>query len=140
MGLLDSVLSAATGGGNQTGGQASLLSALVEHVNSYPGGLSGLVQKLQQGGLGDAVSSWVGTGANQAVSGEQVQSALGDDVVNKLAQSSGQDPSTVLNSLSTLLPHLVDHATPNGVVDPAQGGLNVSSLMGSLSGLLGKLG
>ena len=140
MGLLDSVLSAVSGGNPQAGGQAALLPALLEQVNNYPGGLPALIQKFEQGGLGGVVSSWVGTGANQAVSGDQLHAVLGDDMVNNLAQSSGQDTSSVLSNLSTLLPHLVDHATPNGSVEPgAQGGLDTSSLMGSLSGLLGKL-
>lgn len=137
MGLLDSVMSAV--GGNANSGQAaSLLPALVAEINNYPGGLQGLVQKFQAGGLGDVVSSWVGTGANQSVSSDQVQSVLGDDVVNNLAQSTNQDKSSVLAGLSSLLPHVVDQATPNGSVPDGQS-LDASSLMGAVSGLLGKL-
>lgn len=139
MGLLDSVMSAMEGGNNPASGQAaSLLPALIAQVNNYPGGLQGLVQKFQAGGLGDVVSSWVGTGANQPVSSDQVQSVLGDDVVDNLAQSTNQDRGAVLQSLSTLLPHVIDHATPDGAVAEGQS-LDASSLMGTLSGLLGKL-
>jgi uncharacterized protein YidB (DUF937 family) len=138
MGLLDSVISAVGGNNPQATGQASLLSALIAQVNSYPGGLPGLIQKFEQGGLGDVMNSWVGTGQNQPVSEQQLHSVLGDDMVNSLAQNSGQDTSSVLSSLSALLPGLVDHATPDGSADDAHT-LNTSDLMGSLSGILSKL-
>jgi uncharacterized protein YidB (DUF937 family) len=139
MGLLDSVLSAVEGGNGQggQGGQAALLQAVVAQVNNYPGGLPALVEKLRQGGLAEVVESWVGTGSNQPVSGEQLQSALGDDTIDNIAQSAGQDRSTVLAGLGQLLPHVVDHATPDGNVN--SGGLDASALLGSLSGLLGRL-
>lgn len=138
MGLLDSVISAVGGHSQAQGQAASLLPALVEYVNNYPGGLAGLIDKFQQGGLSDVVSSWVGTGQNLPVSGEQLQSVLGQDGVNQIAQSSGQSAGSVLGTLSTLLPQLVDHATPDGQAD-AGTSLNAESLLGSLSGLLGKL-
>jgi uncharacterized protein YidB (DUF937 family) len=45
------------------------------------GGLGGLLAILQQGGLGDAAQSWVGNGANQPVSPQQLHSAFGDEQV-----------------------------------------------------------
>ena len=38
-----------------------------EGAGGVLGGLGGLLNKLQQGGLGNAVNSWVGTGQNQPV-------------------------------------------------------------------------
>src|SRR3546814_9312150 len=64
MGLLDSVVSAVGGSDPQLSGQAGLLPALIEQVNKYPGGLAGLIDKFQEGGLGDVLASWVGTGQN----------------------------------------------------------------------------
>ena len=75
MGLLDSVIGAlgqAQGGAG--GGQADLLGALVGMLGQGGGlgGLAGLVQKFEQGGLGDAVGSWIGTGQNMPVSADQI--------------------------------------------------------------------
>lgn len=137
MGLLDSVISAVGGGNPQAQGQASLLPALIQYVNNYPGGLQGLIAKFQQGGLGDVVASWVGTGANQPVSGEQLKSVLGDNAVEQIAQQSGQDVGSVLGNLSSLLPNLVDRATPNGTVDENQN-FDPSALMASVASLFGK--
>ncbi|HUG57413.1 MAG TPA: YidB family protein [Candidimonas sp.] len=134
MGILDSIVSSMGAGSPQAGAQASLLPALIELVKNYPGGLQGLIEKFQQGGLGDVIASWIGTGQNQPVSPDQLQSVLGDGIVGNLSEKSGLDVNTVLSSLSVMLPSLVDQATPNGSADGVGG-----SLLGSLSGLLGKL-
>lgn len=77
-------------------------------------GLGGLLEKLQQGGLGNAANSWVGSGQNQPVSANQLSSALGPDVIKKLAQQSGLSEDDVGNQLSQILPGVVDKLTPNG--------------------------
>lgn len=139
MGLLDSVISTIRGGQSPSApAQASLLPVIIEFVNNYPGGLQGLLQKFHQGGLGEIASSWVGGGQNQPVSPAQLQSVLGDDGVEHLAQTSGQAPDALLGNLSKLLPTLVDHVTPDGQLGQNQE-LDVESLMGSVSGLLRKL-
>ena len=72
MGLFDSLVNAA---GDMMGQGGDTLSA-VSNLIQENGGVGGLVEKFQQGGLGDIVSSWVGTGANLPVSAEQIQSVL----------------------------------------------------------------
>ncbi|CAB3798619.1 hypothetical protein LMG28138_04469 [Pararobbsia alpina] len=139
MGLLDSVTSmlGSSGAGKEGGGtQTSVLAAALEYVNEQPGGISGLIQQFQQHGLGGVISSWVGTGANQPISPDQVQSALGDGAMGSIAQKAGVSPDQISTVLSQVLPHLVDKATPNGEV-PQDGTLNAGSIMGALGGLFG---
>lgn len=119
------------GGGQQAGGNAAILTTLLNAVNSHPGGVGGLLQSFQQQGLGGVVNSWVGTGANQAVSPEQVQSALGSDQVQEVAAKLGVSPQEASSSLAQWLPGIIDHLTPNGQV-PAGG----SNLMEMGAGLL----
>lgn len=87
------------------------------------GGLQGLVSLLQQQGLGSAVQSWVGAGSNQPVSGGQLGDALQNGGMGSLipdaAAKLGMDPAVILGGLSSMLPHAVDHLTPEGQV-PAQ--------------------
>ena len=136
MSLLDSVL----GGQGQQGGGASLVPA-VDQLIERAGGLQGLLGLLQQHGLGGAVQSWVGTGANQPVSGEQLGQALQNgglgSTVENLASKVGMDPQELLGHLGQVLPKVVDHLTPDGQVpEGAQaGGFN----LGMLEGLAGKL-
>lgn len=136
MSLLDTLASMA-GGGSQEGGSASMLPALIEQLNKYPGGLSGLIESFQKGGLSEVVASWVGTGQNMPVSADQLGSVLDPGVVNELAAKTGQDSNAVLGSLASLLPQLVDKATPEGSV-PATTDFNPADVLASLSGLLDK--
>ena len=81
-----------------------------------------LISQLQQGGLGDAISSWVSNQAgNLPVSGSQLQQALGSDTVNRLVQKFGVDANQASEMLAKILPNLVDHATPNGSAQDADG-------------------
>ena len=135
MGLLDSIVSAASGSTQNTE-HAGLLPVVMGLINNYPGGLSGLIQKFQEAGLGGVVASWIGSGENEAVTPGQLQSVLGDDMVNQLAQQTGQDHGSVLGALAGLLPSLIDQATPNGEASLQSG---QDSLLGGLAGMLGKL-
>jgi uncharacterized protein YidB (DUF937 family) len=136
MSFLNDLLGGAQGG--QAGGSSlvSIAGQLIEKA----GGIQGLVAMLQQHGLGDAVQSWVGTGANQPVSGDQLGQALQNGGLGSLLQDAagklGVDQNQLLGQLSQVLPHAVDHLTPDGQV-PAQGqgGLD----LGSLASLAGKL-
>ena len=136
MGLLDSIVSSMSARDPQMADQASLLPALIDQVNRYPGGLPGLIEKFQQGGLGGAVASWIGTGQNDPVTPGQLNSVLGDGIVSQLAERSGLESGAVLSSLSAMLPSLVDQLTPNGQADVANAGN--SGLLSTLSGMLGK--
>lgn len=101
------------------------------------GGLGGLMARFQQAGLGDVIGSWVGTGENRSISGEQLQQALGPDTISEMAARLGMNASDTASQLSDVLPGLIDRLTPNG--QAPQGGLgNAGDLMGMLGGLLGK--
>ena len=78
------------------------------------GGLGGLLNKLQQGGLGNVTNSWVGSGQNQPVSPSQLGSALGPNIVKTISQMSGIPEDELTKQLSQVLPGVVDKLTPNG--------------------------
>ena len=83
------------------------------------GGLGGLVNKLKQGGLGDVVNSWVGSGQNQPVSPGQLGSALGPNIMKKVSQMTGLSEDDLNKQLSQVLPGLVDKLTPSGQMPTA---------------------
>ena len=123
MGLLDDIGSRAGGFSDVLthmqgqGGGGAILSRLVSMINDpNVGGLSGLVQTFESRGLGGIVSSWVGTGANQPITAQQITHALGEDRVQEIAQSTGTPVTAVAGQLATLLPALIDKLTPNGTV------------------------
>lgn len=112
MGLLDSVVGSLTAG--NTPGGTGLLEAVMQLIQNQPGGLAGLVQSFQQGGLAEIVNSWVATGQNLPVSGQQLASVLGSGPLQGMAAQLGLSPDQVAGSLADLLPQVVDQLTPNG--------------------------
>jgi len=117
-------------GGSSGGGAASqILSSLM----NQPGGIGGILAKLESAGLGEIVGSWVGKGENMPVTGNQVQNALGGDLVTKLASSAGVSSGSAASMIARFLPMLVNNLTPEGKM-PA-GGIQGGQLMGALSSL-----
>ncbi len=80
------------------------------------GGLGGLLSQFQQAGLGNIAQSWIGNGANQPVSPQQLQNVFGENQVQDMANQAGMPKGDFLSQLSQHLPHAVDQMTPNGQV------------------------
>ena len=114
MGLLDGLLQGLSGGQGGAGGEG-LQKALFEMLGQGgTEGLSGLAQNFQSQGLGDIFSSWVSTGENKPIQPQQLQGALGADVLQQLAGGSGMSLQAALPLLAQLLPAVIDKLTPQG--------------------------
>ncbi len=98
------------------GGHGTLSSLMGIMGGQDHGGFNNLLSSLTNGGLAEQVKSWIGTGGNQAVSGQQVADALGSDKMEQLAQSTGLSQNDVADHLAQQLPSVVDHLTPDGSV------------------------
>lgn len=113
MGLFDQVVGALAGG--EADGRGGLLQIVMQLINDPKiGGLQGLVQSFQQGGLGEIVNSWVSSGQNLPISAEQIQSVLGGSSLQDMAARLGMSPEQASGNLAEMLPQLVDSMTPNG--------------------------
>ncbi|MEY2952460.1 MAG: hypothetical protein RLZZ401_547 [Pseudomonadota bacterium] len=152
MGLLDSVLGAVLGGQSPQNAQAgaagglnltSLLPVLAPILtnmlanNGAHGGLGGLADKFNQAGLGNVLNSWIGSGQNQPISGDQLTDVLGSGTLGQIASQLGLGHADAAGALSQILPGLIDQLTPHGQA-PAGGLGNAGDLMGMLGGLLQK--
>jgi uncharacterized protein YidB (DUF937 family) len=112
--------------------QSNLAKTLLSSLGGQGGGneangIAALVSRFEQAGLGDAVRSWISNEqTNKQVTPDQVQQALGDQHVDKLAQQSGMPKQALLVQLASMLPQVIDALTPNGQVPHgppgAQGG------------------
>ena len=117
MGLLDEVIKGVAGKFLGGGGQNPLMDIVSGLLtNPKTGGLQGLIQMFKEKGLGDAVSSWISTGENQPVSGDQIQHALGGNLIQQIAEQLGSSKSEISGGLSDLLPQIIDKLTPNGTL------------------------
>ena len=119
MGLFDNLGGALKGmlGQVEAAAVPALINAALAKTNL--GDLGGLVNQLQQGGLGPQVQSWLGNGANMSVTPDQLRAALGNDQVRQLAAHFGLPIDQALNLLAEHLPTAVDEASPNGALQPA---------------------
>ncbi|MGY4570964.1 YidB family protein [Bradyrhizobium sp. BEA-2-5] len=82
--------------------------------NGGQGGLSSIVAKLEQAGLGEQVKSWIGTGQNLPITAEQLQQVLGSDTVKQLAARFNIPVDQLSKVLAQQLPAAVDGASPDG--------------------------
>lgn len=102
--------------GKEGGENAGLMSHAMDLVNNpETGGLQGLLQQFHAHGLGGVASSWVGQGANQAISADQIQKVLGQDRINAIASKFGMSPEDASAKMAQVLPSIIDRLTPHGV-------------------------
>ncbi|MEP6853419.1 MAG: YidB family protein [bacterium] len=114
------------------GGGGNLVQSVLKVAQSQSGGLGGLLSKFTSGGnpaVADKAQSWIGTGQNQQISGDEVEQTVGSDTVAAVAQDAGVSHDEAKQGLSAMLPQLVDKLSPNGQLPD----------LGSLSGGLGNL-
>ena len=115
------------GGKGQTASASAQPTTDTSDPGGVLGGLGGLLNKLQQGGLGDVTKSWVGNGQNQPVSPNQLGSALGPSILKTVSQLTGLSEEDLTKQLSQVLPGVVNGLTPNGRLPTAA---ELSKMMG----------
>ena len=121
MGILDSLENSPAIKGALGQLEAAVLPVVLSEVlgQGGQGGLSAIVAKLEQAGLGDQVKSWIGNGQNLPITADQLRAALGSDVVKQLAARFNVPIDQLSEVLAQQLPQAVDHASPDGKLPPA---------------------
>ena len=109
MSLLDGVLGGVVGGG---------MTTVVNSFIQQHGGVQGIIAQFEKQGLGATVQSWVGNGANQPISADQVHQVFGSGMLTQLAAKAGMNPQDLAQKLSQVLPVAIDKLTPGGQVPP----------------------
>ena len=97
--------------------------------------LAGLASKMASSGeLGSIVSSWLGDGANSAISAERLLGLLGEGDVADFAGKLGTDTDSAATGLAEVLPQLMDQSSSGGSLLDAVGGS--SGLLGAAKSFL----
>lgn len=100
----------------------AFVGAVMNLVDQH-GGVQGLIQKFEQGGLGGVASSWVQDGTpNQPVSQQDLHDTLGTATLQTAASQSGLSTNDFVSQLTTHLPDLMNHLTSGGQVPQSTGG------------------
>ena len=135
MGAFDQLLGGIVGQFGTGQQKNSLMDLATSVIQSQPGGLGGLLQQFKSAGLGAHADSWVGTGQNMPVSGDQISKVLGSGNLETMAQKLGINTQTAAAGLAALLPVLIDQLTPKGQVDHgADLGSTLNALKAKLMG------
>jgi uncharacterized protein YidB (DUF937 family) len=118
MGILDSLENSPAFKGALGQLEAAVVPVVLAEVlgKDGQGGLSAIVAKLEQAGLGAQVKSWIGNGQNIPISAEQLQQVLGSEKVKELAARFNIPIDQITQVLAQQLPLAVDHASPNGTL------------------------
>jgi uncharacterized protein YidB (DUF937 family) len=142
-GGLDDLLGGLAGGSKAGGGGggASMLAALAPLLGSLlaGGGLQKILSQFQAQGMGAKANSWMSTGENEPLTGEEVRQVVGEDTVREAASRLGVSEEEAASDLAQLLPKIVDKASPEGelmdeqTLDDAFGQLAAVGRAGSAS-------
>jgi uncharacterized protein YidB (DUF937 family) len=128
MGLLDGIAGQVLG--KMMGDKGGMAQVALEMFNQN-GGLTGILDKFKESGLGEQAASWVGKGENMPISAEQISSVLGNSAIAEMATKFGIDPDTLSSQIAEHLPTVVDKLTPDGEVSADSGNL-LSTVLGML--------
>ena len=143
MGLFDSLEQAAGFGGQDPAGQGgggsnpAAMGAVAQMLQGQPGGIGGLLQTFEGAGLAGVAQSWLGGGANQAVTPDQVQGALGPDAVGQVAGQLGVLHEKAAGHIARFLPMIMDHLSPGGQAPAGGGGGELQNLISRFTGRSG---
>jgi uncharacterized protein YidB (DUF937 family) len=85
------------------------------------GGLGELLERFKQSGQGETAESWVSTGPNRACTPDQLERAIGPEVLDTLSRQTGLSREELLLRLCRELPDAVDKYTPQGRLPEAAG-------------------
>ncbi|MDG2944277.1 YidB family protein [Exercitatus varius] len=146
--IIGSVLSNALGGSANGGAQSgSVITDVLGSLLKNQGGMEGIFNQLQKGGLDDLLNSWIGTGQNKPMNADQVNDVFGDETLSDVAQQAGVEKAQAQDILSQALPQIIDMLTPNGreggvqpevitqrVEQAQQEGFGLDDLLGGLLG------
>lgn len=100
-----------------SGGQnhAAVTGGLLQELEGS-GGVSGLIQTLQQNGAGTMIQQWA-SGNTQAIDPNAIEQMVGSTgLIDGIAQRTGMSADTIRSGLATIVPVLIHHVTSNGHV------------------------
>lgn len=101
---------------------AGLDNVMTSNQQSTAGGIGGLlgngiqelIERFKQAGRGETADSWVRSGPNHQIQTNDLEQAIGPDIMDRLASQTGLSREEILARLSKQLPEAVDRYTPEG--------------------------
>ena len=94
-----------------------LAGSVLGMIQNDSGGVGGLVEQFAKNGMGDIAKSWVGSGNNLPVNGDQLMQVFGEQKLGAMAEQSGMNLQKFLPILVAALPMIIAKLTPDGEVN-----------------------
>jgi len=129
------------GGNGGAGGRNAMLALMLPLVLQWvqrSGGIGNVLQRVNQQGFGGHASSWIGTGANEALPPQAAQQLLGPQELSNLSSQLGIGQDEVANGFSEILPEVVDQLSPQGEL-PADADQTLDAGQSALERMLGHM-
>jgi uncharacterized protein YidB (DUF937 family) len=121
--------------GGMGGGLGSVLGQIFGRSSAGTGsGLDSLLEQFQRAGFGNEAQSWVGTGRNEPMPPNALESVFGRDGMAEIARHAGVSEQDASRGLSELMPEVIDRVTPDGRAP------DENSLVASVDALIKRLG
>lgn len=101
-------------------GNGGFLSEIGQLFQNRTGGrtmstaLGDLVARFTDAGQGTTANSWVSDQANRPLGADDLEAALGQEILAELGQKTGLSREELLGRLNAALPEVVNRFTPNG--------------------------
>lgn len=119
-------------GNDQSSNLTSALGGLMGGSGGDGIDIAGLVSKMQSnGGLTNLVSSFLGDGANESMSSNQVNEIFSSNQISEFASKLNIDPETARSGLADMVPQVIDKSSSGGSILDSVGG--IGGLMGMAS-------
>ncbi|WP_102944621.1 OmpA family protein [Stenotrophomonas sp. VV52] len=98
-------------------GAQQFIKVLAGYIFKQSGGVSGLLQKFDNAGLGDIAKSWTaGNGTLRSIDASQIRSVIGNEALEEMGQKSGVKQGLVATYAASALPLLVRSLTSGGAM------------------------
>jgi uncharacterized protein YidB (DUF937 family) len=95
-------------------GQGTGMAGAPSAGGAVLGGLGDLIDQFRNAGQGSKADSWVSTGQNEPIHDNEMEQALGPDLLDALSRQTGLSRQELVKRLSQVLPETVDKLTPSG--------------------------
>ena len=93
-------------------------AAVVDFVQRH-GAVSGIVNRMEQLGLGAVARSWLGSDVHATIFSEQLHALFGTSALRALAARLGLQPHDLVRRLSQTLPQILNHLASSQGLTPS---------------------
>ena len=97
----------------------SLVQETLALIARQPGGIGGFLDRFKAAGFATEVASWVGGTDAAPLSGQEVEEALGSDVISEVADEAGVSQRFARTILGYAIPKIIGQLAQGGAIPPA---------------------